>query len=154
MEVIKEATILSLAAVLLGLTVNVLSPSGIPLDRCYQPPAPPSDSPFPIMDVSQVKDLLDSGSGVIVDARPAEQYKISHIPGACSLPVYQMDEYLFPFLDTVPPDNPVVTYCSSLTCEDSHLLARELSEMGYSDVRIFAGGMAAWREKGYAFVAQ
>ena len=151
---IKEATILSLAAVLLGLTVNVLSPSGIPLDRCYQAPAPPSDSPFPIMDVSQVKDLLNSGSGVIVDARPAEQYKISHIPGACSLPVYQMDEYLFPFLDTVPPDNPVVTYCSSLTCEDSHLLARELSEMGYSDVRIFAGGMAAWREKGYAFVAQ
>lgn len=89
-----------------------------------------------------------------MDARTAEQYKAGHIAGACSLPVYQIDEYLFPFLDTVLPDVPVVTYCSSVSCEDSHLLARELSDMGYQDVRIFAGGMAAWREKGYAVVTQ
>lgn len=145
---------LSVAAIILALTVNSLSPAGIPLTCCYEPPAPPVDSPFQIMTVTEVKRLLDSGAGVLVDARAVAQYKAGHIPGACSLPLYRMDDYLFAFLDSVPPDMPVVTYCSSLTCEDSHILAGELADMGYEDVRIFAGGMAAWREKGYHVVVQ
>ena len=164
-QMIKEAAVLSMAAVLLALTVNFLSPVGIPLDRYYKPPvdssfstsADPSlpvvSSPFKIMSVSEVKQMVDSGEGFLVDARPIKQYKSGHIPGACPLPLYQMDEYLDSFFSAVTSPVPIVTYCSSLTCEDSYLLAKELADMGYEDIRIFAGGMDAWGEKGYNIVA-
>ncbi len=161
-QMIKEAAILSVAAVLLALVVNFLSPVGIPLDRYYKPPVDPSfsadpslpvvSSPFKIMSVSEVKQMVDSGEGVLVDARPVKQYRAGHIPGACPLPLYQMDEYLDSFFSAVSSLVPIATYCSSLTCEDSYLLAKELADMGYEDIRIFAGGMAAWEEKGYNIV--
>jgi rhodanese-related sulfurtransferase len=153
-ETIKEAVLLSVAAICIALTVNALSPVGIPLIGRCQESLPAADSRFPIVAVSDAKCLFDAGGVVFVDARPAGQYKAGHIPGACSLPLYQLDDCLLPFLDAVQPDAAVIVYCSSITCEDSHLLAEELAGMGYGDVRIFAGGLAAWREKGYAVAVQ
>lgn len=154
LEMIQEAVILFVAVICLALTVNALSPVGIPLIGSGEAAVATADSRFPIVSVTDAKRVFDAGEGVFVDARSGDHYKAGHIPGACSLPLYQMDDCLLPFLDAVPPDAVVIVYCSSLTCEDSHLLAEELANMGYRNVRIFAGGMAAWREKGYAVAVQ
>lgn len=151
---IKEALILAAAAALLAVVINALSPVGIPLTGKVDVSASAADSPFSTIDVSDARRLVDAGEVVFVDARPVVQYEAGHIPGARSLPVYQIDDYLPQFLDAVQADAPIVVYCSSLTCEDSHLLAQEFADMGYGDVRIFAGGMEAWREKGYAVASK
>ena len=52
------------------------------------------------------------------------------------------------FLKRYPLDQPIVTYCSGRTCEDSHILARLLSEAGYTSVRIFIDGLAGWQAEG------
>ena len=147
--IIKEAAILSVASILLALTVNAFSPAGIPLTSCYNAPGSSADCPFPIIDAAETRRLLQEGGAVLVDARSAEQYEAGHVPGARSLPLYQMDANILPFLDEVQVNVPLVTYCSCVTCEDSHLLAESLAEMGYINVKIFAGGLAAWREAGY-----
>ena len=152
-ETIKEAVILAVVVVCLGLAVNAFSPVGIPLaGSCPEPAA--ADSRFPIVEASEAKRILDAGGAVFVDARSVEQYKAGHIPGACSLPLYQMDDYLTPFLNVVQPDAAVIVYCSGIACQDSHLLAKELADMGYGNVSVFAGGIAAWRGKGYTVAVQ
>ncbi|MFW6237303.1 MAG: rhodanese-like domain-containing protein, partial [Desulfosudaceae bacterium] len=98
---------------------------------------------------AEVRKLEQSSETVLVDARDHIQYQQGHIPGAVSLPVYDLDEYLFPFLENHLPSTSLVVYCSNPDCRDSHLLAEELAAAGYGDIRIFAGGMAAWQEKGY-----
>jgi len=46
----------------------------------------------------------------------------------------------------------VVTYCASLTCRNSEILADRLVAMGYSDVREYAEGKADWVESGLPVV--
>jgi rhodanese-related sulfurtransferase len=153
-ETIQEAVILSVVAICLALAVNALSPVGIPLLCPGDEPVGAVDSRFSIVSVTEARRLHDAGGVVFVDSRSADQYEAGHIPGACSLPLYQLDDALLPFLSAVQPDAAIIVYCSSVTCEDSHMLARELSNMGYENIRIFAGGMAAWREKGFAVAVQ
>ena len=43
----------------------------------------------------------------------------------------------------------MITYCSGRTCEDSHNLARLLSEVGFTDVRVFIDGFPGWEAEGY-----
>ena len=44
----------------------------------------------------------------------------------------------------------VVVYCASESCKNSHVAAAKLVELGYADVRVFAGGKAAWKDAGLA----
>jgi len=41
-----------------------------------------------------------------------------------------------------------VVYCASATCQNSHIAARVLDQMGYANVAVFDGGKQAWVEAG------
>jgi len=43
---------------------------------------------------------------------------------------------------------PVVVYCASDTCQNSHIAARVLEQIGYTDVAVYAGGKKDWSEAG------
>jgi len=152
-RLLKETLILVVACLAVGLAANYFSPAGLSL---LQPPAfldSGASGRFPVVTAAEVKQLAQSSKTVLVDARAHWQYQEGHIPGAVSLPVYDLDAYLFPFLENHLPDTPLVVYCSNLDCRDSHLLAEELAAAGYSDIRLFAGGMKAWQEEGYTVAA-
>ena len=106
------------------------------------------DRRIEIDDVETAKKLYDAGA-VFVDARPAGVFAAGRIRGARSLPAYEMEEHMESFLENVPPDAPLVTYCSGRTCEDSHFLAEWLKEMGYTRVQVFVDGYPAWTAAGY-----
>ena len=84
-----------------------------------------------------------------MDARSKNHYENGHIPGAVSLPVVQFEERIEFFLNRYPPEQPIVTYCSGRTCEDSHDLAQFLSDLGFTNVRIFIDGFPGWEADGY-----
>lgn len=48
----------------------------------------------------------------------------------------------------LPMDTAIVVYCSDATCPDSRYAAAELTVLGFSNVRLFAGGLAAWKASG------
>jgi len=80
---------------------------------------------------------------------PERYYQAEHLPGAKLFPMERVDALaaqLIPGKGT-----PVVVYCASLTCQNSHLAARRLRQLGYVDVRVYAGGKADWKEAGFAF---
>jgi len=86
------------------------------------------------------------GSSVLwVDARPAEEYQVGHVPGAIKLSLENWDTDLPKFLDQWNPDQKVVVYCSSTSCELSHEVAERLKQNGVSTVFVLQGGWETWK---------
>ena len=125
-KTIKEIIILVGVSVALALVFNTLSPRGIALLGQW-----------------------DKGDALFVDARSQNDYDNGHIPGAVSLPVGQFEEQIESFLNRYPAEQHIVTYCSGRTCEDSHDLAQSLSDVGFTNVRIFIDGFPGWEAEGY-----
>jgi rhodanese-related sulfurtransferase len=157
-KTIKEIIILMGVSVALALVVNTLSPRGIALIGQWNiaegviTASPAGDSagqPEEIDSVALAKYIFDKHEVLFVDARSQNDYENGHIPGAVSLPVGQFEERIESFLNRYPPEQLIVTYCSGRTCEDSHDLAQFLSDVGFTDVRIFIDGFPGWEAEGY-----
>ncbi|MGD8961228.1 MAG: rhodanese-like domain-containing protein [Desulfobacterales bacterium] len=145
-------------AVTLALVVNQLSPSGIALVGQWDTAQgvitgnATDENESRIAEIDRVTDaakIFYDDDTLFVDARSTEDYESGHIPGAVSFPVGQFDERIESFMNQYPLDQPIVTYCSGRTCEDSHQLARLLMEAGFSEVRIFIDGFPGWQVEGY-----
>ncbi len=145
---IKEAVILFLVAVAAALAMNHFSPAGLPLLQLPQQSSSGTAALAKTVEVGFVRDMLDRGKGVLVDARSRVQYRQGHIPGAVSLPAYNHDEAIFSFMETYAAETTVVTYCSGVHCSDSHVLAEELVAAGYENVLVFSGGVEVWKNSG------
>jgi rhodanese-related sulfurtransferase len=48
----------------------------------------------------------------------------------------------------LPRDAAIVVYCSGAKCPDSKYAATELTLLGFRNVRVFEGGLAAWKASG------
>ena len=88
------------------------------------------------------------GRATLVEALPEKYYREGHLPGAKHLPHDQV-RLLAP---AVLPDNDaeIVVYCASSTCQNSHIAAQVLEQLGYTHVAVYAGGKQDWQEAGLA----
>ena len=67
-----------------------------------------SNSEITRVSVEDAKAALDAGSAVFVDVRGADVYAMSHIPGALSIPLGELESRLA----ELNPDQWVITYCT------------------------------------------
>ena len=157
-ELVNQTVILLGVSVMLAFVVNHFSPAGIAFIGQWDTAQGVITAnakngvvagKIEIEEVIQAKQIYDSGDVLFVDARTSEDFDEGHIPGATSLPVGQFDELIDSFLDQHDIEQPIVTYCSGRTCEDSHNLAQLLIDIGYSDVTVFIDGFPGWEAKGY-----
>jgi rhodanese-related sulfurtransferase len=86
------------------------------------------------------------GKSVIwVDARPDADFARGHIPGAIPLNEDRWDDLLPGLTDQWDTTRKVVVYCSSLSCQTSHDVARRLrDEDQMPNVFVLQGGWEAW----------
>ena len=100
-----------------------------------------------LIDRDTLNRKLQSGSApTLVEALPEKYWSDWHLPGAKHLPHDQVKN-LAPAL--LPDhDAEIVVYCASATCQNSHIAARQLGQMGYSNVAVYAGGKQDWQEGG------
>ncbi|MFN0318098.1 MAG: rhodanese-like domain-containing protein [Burkholderiales bacterium] len=91
----------------------------------------------------ELLDRMNEGA-VLVEALPEKYYQDWHLPGARHMPHDQVRQ----LAATVLPNKsaPVVVYCASDTCQNSHIAARQLMQLGYTDVAVYAGGKKDWSE--------
>ena len=151
-KTIKEIVILVSVSVILAMVVNTLSPRGIDLVGKWDTANLIGDTagqPKIIDSVAWAKSIFDKGDVLFVDARSQNDYDNGHISGAISLPLGQFEAGIESFLNRYPPEQPIVTYCSGRTCEDSHILAQALSDVGFTNVRVFIDGFLGWETGGY-----
>lgn len=69
-------------------------------------------------------------------------YRAKHIPGSEH---FNTPEELFASL---PPDEEVVVYCTSLDCHASVAMYWALLDAGHTNVRRYAGGLTDWESAG------
>ena len=81
----------------------------------------------------------------IVEALSAEEYNKGHLPGAVYIPQKQVAERA---PELLKKDVPTIVYCAGYTCHASTIVARKLTEMGYTPVYDFKGGKPLWRDTG------
>ncbi len=85
---------------------------------------------------------------VLLEALPEKYFNDGHLPGARHFP----HDRARALAGAVVPakDAEVVVYCASATCQNSHIAARTLSQLGYGNVSVYAGGKQDWVEAGLA----
>jgi rhodanese-related sulfurtransferase len=90
---------------------------------------------------------LASGEPVVlVDALPPMSYAHSHLPGAINLSPGDVDGSSARRLPDMNAE--IVVYCANPNCESSVETAELLVQLGYGNVRHYAGGKDEWRERG------
>jgi len=95
----------------------------------------------------ELKRKLNEGHEfVLVDALAPMSFAHSHLPGAINLPPEWVDERGPRRIPDV--DAEVVVYCTNVTCDASVETAQRLIELGYRNVRHYAGGKQEWKEAG------
>lgn len=160
---IRQALILLILAAVVSLAVNLISPNKIAYVGQYRelssgngpvvpPTAEPGDPPFIDINVAQMEWTL--GDAIFVDARDSAEYLCGTIPGAVSMPFEYLpedglEEYIDTTLGGVSKDQRIITFCSGEECDLSLHLARNLQDLGYTNVSIFFGGAREWEDAGY-----
>jgi rhodanese-related sulfurtransferase len=82
----------------------------------------------------------------LAEALPEKYWRDWHLPGAKHLP-HDLVRQLAP---AVLPDKDaeIVVYCAGETCQNSHIAARVLEQLGYTKVSVYVGGKRDWQEAG------
>jgi len=162
-DVFQKVIFLLVVATGLALLVNGLSPNGIPLIGQWdaRQGVVTADTAtaalwmdFEIPDPAAAKKIFDAGDALFVDVRSREMFAGGHIPGAVSLPLGELDARLEDFVQKVPADRSIVTYCAGRLCQDSHSVAQRLMERGFQNVLVFIDGFPGWMENGYPVAIQ
>jgi rhodanese-related sulfurtransferase len=90
---------------------------------------------------------LTDSTAIILDARPYEEYAVSHIPGARAVPAKPGTTPALYVADAAEvaksiPDKTqtLILYCNGLFCGRSERFADDLSKLGYQNVRRYQLG--------------
>jgi len=109
----------------------------------------------PEMSTAELRAALMESSAIVLDARPYEEYAVSHIPGARAVPakpgttpaLYVADAA--EIAKTIPDKSqPLILYCNGLFCGRSERFADDLTKLGYRNVRRYQLGAPGWRALG------
>ncbi len=138
------------AAIIIAILVNHLRFSPLPLIGDWSVQArlsTPSGRRLAIP-LEEAKALFQSGTGVFLDARPAEDFQRGHIEGARSLPWTEAERLAMEVVGELADHTPIIAYCDGETCNLSKDLALFLDSLGYTRVYVLVNGWTLWMEKG------
>ena len=116
----------------------------------------------PEISTHELRELLASGRGVLLDTRPHLEWAIGHIPGALNVapkPGVPMSQYTS---DVAEIDRllhgdrrrPLVLYCNGPFCGKSKRVSEDLLAAGWSNVRRYQLGAPVWRALGGVMVIE
>lgn len=156
---IVQATIILAISCVIGFTFNGFSKSPLPVFTKYDPlqteeagdinPDDIKDFQVNEIDAETLKYLMESEEILLFDARTKEEFSQGYLPNAVNFPVYEF-ERVYPEVEGLFAEGKtIVTYCSSVTCTDSPLLAKKLFAKGHENIFVFRGGFKAWTESNY-----
>lgn len=84
-----------------------------------------------------------AGEVLVLDVRPADEFAVSHLPHARSLPISELKKRLA----ELPKETPVVAYCRGPFCMFAKDAVELLRSKGYRAFHL-TDGVAEWRARG------
>jgi rhodanese-related sulfurtransferase len=109
----------------------------------------------PEISTTELRWALRESSAIVLDARPYDEYAVSHIPGARPVrgkagttpALYVAD--VTEIIESLPDrDQPLILYCNGLYCGRSERFAEDLAKAGYWNVIRYQLGAPGWRALG------
>jgi rhodanese-related sulfurtransferase len=87
---------------------------------------------------------------VLINVLSGESFEAEHIPGSINIPL-DAPGFDKKVKASVPDrKKKIVVHCSSFQCMASTAATERILQMGYADVKDFKGGLADWKDAGYA----
>lgn len=86
-------------------------------------------------------------NAVVIDSRPTKpRYDPGHLPGALNIVEPLFDKQA----DRLPADKAkeIIFYCQGPACELSHSSAYKAEKLGYTNIKVYQGGIPDWEAKG------
>ena len=141
-----QSAILVALALVAGLVSNRLraQPLAWKQDWTHHVETATKDLGVPVATLEQARKISQAQTHIILDARPPADFAAGHIPGAFNVPSAQIAAYLPQVAPLLTPAQPVMTYCSGQSCDESLLLSKHLLQNGFTNVVLFAGGWTEW----------
>ena len=102
----------------------------------------------PHISAIELQNLQQNNKVVVLDSRELIEFKVSHIKGA--ILVGYDDFKLSSLPESVKKNTPLVVYCTLGV--RSEVIANELIERGYRDVKNLYGGISEWKNMDYVVV--
>ena len=102
----------------------------------------------PYIAVAELKNLQQKNKVIILDSRELVEFKVSHIEGAKLVGYNHFRLSSLP--DNVDKKTPIVVYCTLGV--RSEVIANQLIENGYTDVKNLYGGISEWKNKDYIVI--
>lgn len=110
----------------------------------------------PEVSTEELREILASGSALVLDNRPAMEFSLGHIPGAINvapkpgMPISEYTSDVAEITRIVRGDRarPLVLYCNGPFCGKSKRVAADLIAAGYTNVRRYQLGAPVWRALG------
>ena len=143
---------LALLAAGLGAAVNAARPDRLPWrgewarhveTRAWQ-------KKIRLAGLDTVRRAAHTGTPVLLDARPAADFRAGHLPRAQSLPFELAPELMAALQAALTREQALLTYCTRGDCDEGLELALFLRGQGYTNVMLFPGGLHEWRAAGGA----
>lgn len=160
MEIIRSAGIVLFTAVVFSSALPAVAEPGPASPNRYDAPSifdgiVRNKARSPEISTAELRTVSRDSGAIILDARPFEEYAVSHIPGALAVPgkagttpaLYVAD--VNDILNRIPDKGQaLVLYCNGLFCGRSERFADELIGAGYQNVRRYQLGAPGWRALG------
>lgn len=99
-----------------------------------------------LIDRETLVSLASNPRTVLLEALPHTYFVQGHLPNARWFPHDKSRELAAVAIPR--KSDPVVVYCASSTCQNSKVAAKVLTDLGYTDVSVYAGGKADWQDAG------
>ncbi len=157
-KTLNQIIIIAVLSVILGGARNILFSNDIDfvgkwrdLSSGEEPIIPPTaeegDPVFIAIDVAEMEH--STGKTLFIDARDPEEFECGTIPGSINIPFdYLPEGDLAPYFDSamggIALDYTMVVFCSGEECDLSLHLARNMQDVGYTNLMIFFGGSREW----------
>lgn len=99
---------------------------------------------FKQVSIDDLRARMEKGTAVLLDVRPRAEYVASHLPGAISIPLEELDRRL----NELPRRRTIVAYCRGPYCVLADQAAEKLQRKGFRVARL-EEGVHEWQQAGY-----
>jgi rhodanese-related sulfurtransferase len=156
-----RALLATLFASALGLCANAFSAKSLPLWPAPEPATPMPPIPVsPSLDAAAPKApvvkpktitipelaaaLQSNASLLLLDVRSKYDFDAGHVPKAMNVPGEELPQQAAQLSELFHSVETLVTMCDGEGCDKAAHAAKQLREMGYTDVRVLKGGWEAY----------
>lgn len=148
-RILIRALIIAVIASAIGLSVNFISPKGIPLIYVRPQEKVIAGVKVPLVDAKTAYGHFKEVTTKFVDTRTEEEFEEAHVKGAICLPTEEITEMYPEVQPLLERDALLILYCHGPDCDLAEQAAEFLAQLGYKKMLIMVSGFPAWKAAGY-----